>query len=68
MNSTLSTPSSSSSNFLLFGPLADRRGVWEGLVARGVLVREVGPEGYLRVTVGTQAENEAFRTALKEAL
>ena len=60
--------SSSSSNFLLFGPLADRRGVWEGLVARGVLVREVGPEGYLRVTVGTQAENEAFRTALKEAL
>lgn len=60
--------SPSSSNFLLFGPLASRHDVWESLVADGVLIREVGPEGYLRVTVGTQAENEAFKAALKEAL
>jgi histidinol-phosphate aminotransferase len=60
--------SSSSSNFLLFGPLPNRRDVWESLVADGVLIREVGPDGYLRVTVGTQAENEAFKAALKEAL
>ena len=60
--------SSSSSNFLLFGPLPSRHDVWESLVADGVLIREVGPEGYLRVTVGTQAENEAFKAALKEAL
>ncbi len=58
----------SSSNFLLFGPLEDRRRVWEGLLERGVLIREVGPAGYLRVTVGTDEENELFLRALEESL
>ncbi|WP_099332106.1 histidinol-phosphate transaminase [Actinomyces minihominis] len=58
----------SSSNFLLFGPLSKRHEVWRNLVESGVLIREVGPEGYLRVTVGTPTENEIFRQALKEAL
>ena len=57
----------SASNFLLFGQLADRRAVWQSLVDQGVLVRVVGPEGCLRVTVGTPAENEAFRLALTAA-
>jgi histidinol-phosphate aminotransferase len=38
--------------------------VWQGLLDRGVLVREVGPDDRLRVSVGTPEENAAFRTAL----
>ncbi len=62
------TVAPSSSNFLLFGPLEDRHQVWEALVSRGVLIREVGPDGYLRVTVGSPDENEKFKAALKESL
>lgn len=58
----------SSANFLLFGPLSDRHAIWKELVSRGVLIREVGPEGYLRVTVGTPEENRAFQAAVEEAL
>lgn len=58
----------SSANFLLFGPIADPHRVWEQLVSSGVLIREVGPAGYLRVTVGTPEENQAFKAALEEAL
>ncbi len=58
----------SQSNFLLFGNLDDRSRVWQFLLDQGVLVREVGPEGTLRVTVGTEEENQAFLDALKEAL
>lgn len=58
----------SASNFLLFGPLEDASETWRQLVTRGVLIREVGPSGYLRVTVGTAEENEAFKQALREIL
>jgi histidinol-phosphate aminotransferase len=58
----------SDANFVLFGGLGDRRAVWEGLLAAGVLVREVGPPGWLRVTVGTPAEMAAFRAALSQVL
>ncbi|WP_103064015.1 histidinol-phosphate transaminase [Actinomyces qiguomingii] len=54
----------SDANFVLFGPFADREAVWRGLLERGVLIRVVGPEGYLRVCVGTPEEMERFRTAL----
>ena len=54
----------SDANFVLFGRFADRRAVWQGLVDRGVLIREVGPTGWLRVSVGTPAETAAFRDAL----
>jgi histidinol-phosphate aminotransferase len=33
-----------------------------------VLIRETGPEGWLRVSVGTPAEMEAFTTALEAVL
>lgn len=59
-------PAPSDSNFVLFGPFADRRNIWEELLARGILIREVGPPGYLRVTVGSPNEMAAFRTALLE--
>jgi histidinol-phosphate aminotransferase len=53
-------------NFALFGRFADRHALWQGLLDRGVLIRETGPPGWLRVSVGTPEENAAFRTALKE--
>lgn len=56
----------SDANFVLFGRFADRHGVWEGLVDRGVLIREVGPDGWLRVSIGTPEEMQAFRDALTE--
>jgi histidinol-phosphate aminotransferase len=51
-------------NFVLFGRFADRHAVWQGLLDEGVLIREVGPPGWLRVSVGTPEENAAFRAAL----
>jgi histidinol-phosphate aminotransferase len=56
----------SDANFVLFGQFADRHAVWQGLLDRGVLIREVGPPGWLRVTAGTPEEMAAFRRALVE--
>jgi histidinol-phosphate aminotransferase len=55
-------------NFAYFGVFHDRRAVWRGLFDRGVLVREVGPDGWLRVSAGTPGENAAFLTALDAIL
>lgn len=51
-------------NFVLFGPFEDRQDVWRRLLDRGVLIRVVGPTGYLRVCIGTPQEMEQFRSAL----
>jgi histidinol-phosphate aminotransferase len=56
----------SDANFVLFGLFDDRHAIWEGLLERGVLIREVGPPGWLRVSIGTREEMAAFRTALVE--
>jgi histidinol-phosphate aminotransferase len=56
----------SDANFAMFGRFDDRHAVWQGLLDRGVLIRETGPEGWLRVSVGTPEENAAFRAALEE--
>ena len=53
-------------NFVLFGMFDDRHHIWQGLLDRGVLIRETGPAGYLRVSIGTAEEMAAFRGALKE--
>ncbi|MDA0635204.1 histidinol-phosphate transaminase [Nonomuraea sp. MCN248] len=58
----------SDANFVLFGRFPDRRAVWEGLLARGVLIREVGPPEWLRVSIGTGEEMAAFRAALEGVL
>jgi histidinol-phosphate aminotransferase len=58
----------SDANFVLFGTFERRRDVWQALVDRGVLVREVGPPRWLRVTVGTPEEMAAFRDALTDVL
>jgi histidinol-phosphate aminotransferase len=56
----------SDANFVLFGRFADRHAVWAGLLERGVLIRETGPDGWLRVSIGTRDEVRAFRNALVE--
>ncbi|GAA4189717.1 histidinol-phosphate transaminase [Microbispora amethystogenes] len=62
------TVADSDANFVLFGRFPDRRSVWEGLLERGVLIRETGPAGWLRVSVGTPEEMAAFRAALEGVL
>jgi histidinol-phosphate aminotransferase len=57
----------SDANFVLFGQFPDQKAVWQALLDRGVLVRDVGVPGWLRVTAGTAAETDAFLAALREA-
>lgn len=56
----------SDANFIFFGRFEDRHAVWQGLLDRGVLIRETGPDHYLRVSIGTPEQNEAFKNALLE--
>jgi histidinol-phosphate aminotransferase len=56
----------SDANFVLFGQFPDQKVVWRGLLDAGVLVRDVGVPGWLRVTAGTAAETDAFLAALTE--
>ena len=56
----------SDANFILFGRFPDRHAVWQGLLDHGVLIREVGPLEWLRVSIGTPDEMHAFRQALLE--
>lgn len=58
----------SDANFVLFGTFADRRAVWQGLLDSGVLIRETGPDGWLRVSIGTAAEMAMFRACLTDVL
>jgi histidinol-phosphate aminotransferase len=58
----------SDANFVLFGRFADRHAIWQGLVDRGVLIRETGPDGWLRVSIGTADEMAAFRRALVDTM
>ena len=58
----------SDANFVLFGVFADRHAVWQGLLGHGVLIRETGPDGWLRVSVGTPAEMTAFKDALTDVM
>ncbi len=58
----------SQANFCLFGRFTDRHAVWADLLKRGVLVRETGPAGYLRVSAGSPAEMAIFRDSLTEVL
>ncbi|MFC4430593.1 histidinol-phosphate transaminase [Citricoccus alkalitolerans] len=61
-------PAVSDSNFVFFGGLGDAHAVWQGLLDRGVLVRDVGIAHHLRVTAGTEAETTAFLDALRAVL
>ena len=54
----------SDANFVLFEVGGDQRAVWQKLLDQGVLVRDVGLPGWLRVTAGTPEETSAFLRAL----
>ena len=59
----------SSANFVLFtGFKQDAPQLWSALLEKGVLIRDVGLSGYLRVTIGNDAENQLFISALKELI
>lgn len=59
----------SAANFLLFGGFAQPADqIWQKLLDRGILIRDVGLLGQLRVTIGTAAENQAFLAALTGVL
>lgn len=61
-------PVPSDANFVLFGGLADAPAVWRDLVDHGVLIRDVGIPGHLRVSAGTPAETTAFLAAIRTVL
>lgn len=64
----------SDANFILFRgfdeipAIAGRESgwLWRALLDQGVLIRDVGIEGALRVTIGRASENDAFIKALRE--
>ena len=56
----------SQANFSLIGRFPDRHRVWQDLLDRGILIRETGPAGFLRVSAGTPEEMALLRSALDE--
>ncbi|MFF0707252.1 histidinol-phosphate transaminase [Gordonia sputi] len=50
----------SDANFVLFGRFADAPASWQRYLDDGVLIRDVGIPGHLRVTIGLVDENDAF--------
>ncbi len=58
----------SDANFVLVGGFDDQQQVWQQLLAHGVLVRDVGLPGWLRVTAGTETQTDAFLAALSDIL
>lgn len=53
----------SDANFVLFGEFRDAADIWQQYLDDGVLIRDVGIPGYLRVTIGLADENDAFLAA-----
>lgn len=56
----------SDANFILFGQFQDPKAAWRSYLDRGVLIRDNGIAGHLRVSIGTPEENDAFLLASKE--
>jgi histidinol-phosphate aminotransferase len=66
----------SDANFILFGGFAglnlskawDSTTLWRALLDHGVLIRDVGIPGFLRVTIGTSEENATFLESLRQVI
>ncbi|MFF1698991.1 histidinol-phosphate transaminase [Streptomyces sp. NPDC058257] len=56
----------SDANFVQFGRFEDSHALWQRILDRGVLVRDNGVPGWLRVSAGTPEENDAFLDAVRE--
>ena len=64
-------PYSSHTNFFLIDVQGDATVLYEAMLHRGVIVRSMKAYGYpdfIRITIGTEAENKRFIHALKECL
>jgi histidinol-phosphate aminotransferase len=57
-------PHESWANFVLFGGVADPRGVFEHLLGHDILIRDLSIPNHLRVTAGTEAETTEFLEVL----
>ncbi len=55
----------SDANFILFGQFPNRHEIWQALLDQGVLIRETGPDGWLRVSIGTPEENQLFIESMR---
>jgi histidinol-phosphate aminotransferase len=63
------TVTPSKANFLLFSGFdIPAPQLWQKLLDKGVLIRDVGLSAHLRVTVGNEAENKLFVESLTQAL
>jgi histidinol-phosphate aminotransferase len=56
----------SEANFVLFAGLKDSAEAFEQLLAKGILVRNVGIPHTLRVSAGTEAETTKFLEAAQD--
>jgi histidinol-phosphate aminotransferase len=54
----------SAANFVLAGGFDEPNATFEALLARDILVRDIGIAGHLRITAGTEAETTALLDAL----
>src|SRR5690606_39819928 len=58
----------SRANFILVDVQADPAATFNGLLKQGVIVRPVGISSHIRVSIGTEAENAKFLSALATVL
>ena len=58
----------SDANFIYFGQFPNRHEIWQALFDQGVLIRETGPEGWLRVSIGTPDENQLFIESMRNIM
>ncbi|MFE6130024.1 histidinol-phosphate transaminase [Streptomyces sp. NPDC056437] len=58
----------SDANFVQFGRFPDAHEAWRQILDHGVLVRDNGVPGWLRVTAGTPEENDAFLDAVRASM
>ncbi|MEU0051139.1 histidinol-phosphate transaminase [Streptomyces sp. NPDC006309] len=56
----------SDANFVQFGRFENAHDAWRRILERGVLVRDNGVPGRLRVSAGTPQENDAFLDAVRD--
>lgn len=61
-------PYRSDANFILVGGIENPDEIWNALLARGILVRNVGIPNTLRITAGTEQETTAVIEAMAELL
>jgi histidinol-phosphate aminotransferase len=60
------SPWPSASNFVLFGGVDDPEWLFDRLIERGIIIRNLSIPNHLRVSAGTQAETTAFLDAMRE--